>query len=290
MPGEAAPRGPAPDYKLIAPRPLCGALGAEIAGVDLSQPLSGALFAEIEAAFHEHIVLVFPGQHWTPAQQVAFTGRFGPVEEHPLRSRPGLPEQPEVLVLVNKPGTRGARNDIWHSDISFWETPPLGSVLYGIEVPEGYGDTMFCNMAAAYEALSPALRAVLRPLRALHSAAGLAARNNAGDNNASPIAQVPDPVSHPVVRTHPGSGKLALYVNPWFTERFEGMTAEESRPLLDFLAAQATRPENVYRHRWRQGDVVMWDNRAAMHYAIRDYDENQVRIMHRTTALGDRPV
>src|SRR3546814_127571 len=266
MPGQGAPRGSAPSFKQIAPRPLCGALGAEIAGIDLSQPLSDALFAEIEAAFHEHIVLVFPKQHWTPAQQVAFTGRFGPVEEHPLRSRPGLPEQPAVLVLVNQPGTRGARNDIWHSDISFSETPPLGSVLYALQVPEGYGDTMFCNMAAAYANLSPALQAMLRPMKALHSAAGLAARNNAGDNNASPIAQVPDPVEHPVVRTHPGNGRLALYVNPWFTERFSGMTAAESRPLLDFLAAEAPRPENVYRHRWRQHDVVLWDNRTAMHY------------------------
>jgi taurine dioxygenase len=290
MPGRAAPHADAPTFKLIAPRPLCGALGAAIAGVDLSQPLSDALFAEIEAAFHEHVVLVFPDQHWTPAQQVAFTARFGPVEEHPLRSRAGLPEQPEVLVLVNKPGTRGARNDIWHSDISFSETPPLGSVLYALQVPEGYGDTMFCNMARAYAQLSPALRELLRPLTALHSAAGLAARNNAGDNNASPITSVPAPAEHPVVRTHPGNGRLALYVNPWFTERFSGMTAEESRPLLDFLAVHATRPENVYRHRWRQHDVVMWDNRAAMHYAVRDYDESQVRIMHRTTALGDRPV
>jgi taurine dioxygenase len=290
MPSRAAPHADAPTFKLIAPRPLCGALGAAIAGVDLSQPLSDALFAEIEAAFHEHVVLVFPDQHWTPAQQVAFTARFGPVEEHPLRSRAGLPEQPEVLVLVNKPGDRGARNDIWHSDISFSETPPLGSVLYGLQVPEGYGDTMFCNMVAAYAALSPALQAMLRPLKALHSAAGLAARNNAGDNNARPITQLPEPAEHPVVRTHPGNGRLALYVNPWFTERFSGMTVEESRPLLDFLAKQATRPENVYRHRWRQHDVVMWDNRAAMHYAVRDYDENRIRIMHRTTALGDRPV
>jgi taurine dioxygenase len=289
MPGQAAPQSTT-TYKHIAPRALTGALGAEIAGLDLSRPLDDAVFAEVEAAFHEHVVLVFPDQQWTPAQQVAFTARFGPVEEHPLRSRPGLPEHPEVLVLVNKPGTRGARNDIWHSDISFSETPPLGSVLYGLQIPEGRGDTMFCNMVRAYETLSPALQALLRPLSALHSAAGLAQRNNAGDNNASPIAQVPDPVEHPVVRTHPGNGKLALYINPWFTERFAGMTREESRPLIDFLCAEATRPENVYRHRWRPRDVVMWDNRAAMHYAVRDYDETMVRIMHRTTALGDRPV
>jgi taurine dioxygenase len=290
MPGSAAPQGRPSPFKHIAPRPLCGALGAEIAGLDLSQPLSDEVFAEVEAAFHEHVVLVFPDQHWTPAQQIAFTARFGPVEEHPLRSRPGLPEHPEVLVLMNKPGTRGARNDIWHSDISFSETPPLGSVLYALQVPEGYGDTMFCNMARAYALLSPAMQDLLRPLRALHSAAGLAARNNTGDNNASPIASVPDAVEHPAVRTHPCNGRLALYVNPWFTERFAGMTVAESRPLLDFLAAEATRPENVYRHRWRQHDVVMWDNRAAMHYAVRDYDEDRVRVMHRTTALGDRPV
>lgn len=290
MAGQTAPQGSQTPFKRIAPRPLCGALGAEITGVDLSQPLDDALFAEIQAAYHEYIVLVFPEQDWTPAQQVAFTARFGPVEEHPLRSRPGLAEHPEVLVLLNKPGTRGARNDIWHSDISFSETPPLGSVLHALQVPEGHGDTMFCNMVKAYAALSPALQAMLRPLKALHSAAGLAARNNAGDNNASPIASVPEPIEHPVVRTHPGNGCLALYVNPWFTERFAGMTVAESRPLLDYLAAEATRPENVYRHRWRRHDVVMWDNRAAMHYAVRDYDEHQVRILHRTTAVGDRPV
>ncbi len=290
MPGLAAPGHNTPSYRRIDPRPRCGALGAEIAGVDLAQPLDDETFAEIEAAFHQYVVLVFPDQDLSPDQQVAFTARFGPVEEHPLRSRPGLPDQPAVLVLVNKPGTRGARNDIWHSDISFSETPPLGSVLYGLEVPEGYGDTMFCNMISAYANLSPAMQKMLRPLTALHSAAGLAARNNAGDNNASPIAEVPDAVEHPVVRTHPGSGALALYINPWFTERFTGMTPEESRPLIDFLCNQATRPENVYRHRWRRHDVVMWDNRAAMHYAVRDYDETKVRIMHRTTALGDRPV
>src|SRR3546814_20569284 len=115
---------------------------------------------------------------------------------------------------------------------------------------------------------------MLRPMKALHSAAGLAARNNAGDNNASPIAQVPDPVEHPVVRTHPGNGRLALYVNPWFTERFSGMTAAESRPLLDFLAAEATRPENVYRHRWRPHDVVVWDNRPAKPHAGRGSDSD----------------
>src|SRR3546814_13466043 len=121
---------------------------------------------------------------------------------------------------------------------------------------------MFCNMAAAYANLSPALQAMLRPMKALHSAAGLAARNNAGDNNASPIAQVPDPVEHTVVRTHPGNGRLALSVNPWFTARFLGMPAAESRPLLDFLAAEGTRPATVYRPRWRPRAGGQWGHRA----------------------------
>lgn len=290
MPGEARLEETRTSYRHIEPKPRTGALGAEIAGVDLSQPLGDEVFGEIEAAFHEHVVLVFPDQQLTPTQQIAFTARFGPVEEHPLRSRPGMEDHPEILVLTNKPGERAPRNDIWHSDISFAERPPLGSVLYGLQVPEGRGDTMFCNMVKAFAELSPAMQEMLRPLKALHSAAGLAARNNAGNSNANKIAEVPAAVEHPVVRTHPGNGRPALYINPWFTERFSGMTVEESRPLIDFLCARATRPENVYRHRWRQRDVVMWDNRAAMHYAVRDYDENEVRIMHRTTALGDRPV
>lgn len=270
-------------------RPLSGAMGAEITGVDLAAEMDEGLFAQIRQAFLDHIVLVFPDQDLTPAAQIAFTARFGPVEEHPLRSRVGLPEHPEVLVMVNRPGERAARNDIWHSDISFAPMPPLGSVLYALEVPEGRGDTMFCNMVRAFENLSPGMQRMLRGLRALHSAEGLARRNNEEVNNGLPIATVPDPVEHPVVRTHPDTGRPALFVNPWFTERFSDMTVAESRPLIEFLSGEATRPENVYRHRWRRHDVLMWDNRAAMHYAVRDFDERAVRIMHRTTAAGDRP-
>jgi len=271
-------------------QPLCGALGAEISGLDLSKDLDDATFAAVQQAFHDHIVLVFPDQEIAPAQQVAFTARFGPVEEHPLRSRVGLPDHPEVLVMVNRPGERAARNDFWHSDISFSEKPPLGSVLYGLEVPEGFGDTMFCNMEKALQNLSPGMQSMLGGLTALHSAEGLIRRNNEEENNGLPIADLPQPAEHPVVRTHPGTGRKSLFINPWFTESFAGMTAAESRPLIDFLCAEATKPENVYRHRWRRHDVLMWDNRVAMHYAVRDYDENAVRIMHRTTAAGDRPV
>lgn len=270
--------------------PVAGAMGAEIRGLDLSQPLDEATFAALHAAFLEHIVLVFPDQDLSPEAQVAFTARFGPVEPHPLTSRRGVEGHPEILVIENRPGTRGARNDTWHSDISFSQTPPALSVLHGIAVPEGKGDTMFCNMVAAWDDLSESLRDLLRPLRAEHSALYLARRNADPDNNARSIEALPEAVLHPVCRRHPESGRETLFVNPAFTHRFEDMSDEESAPLLDFLAGHASRPENVYRHHWRRGDVVMWDNRAAMHYGVYDYGDGDERYMHRTTAAGDRPV
>ena len=267
---------------------LSGALGAEVRGANLAE-LSAEDLAEIREAFVEHVVLAFRGQTLTPDQQVALTANFGPVEPHPLRSRAGREGHPEVLVLENKPGQAGARNDWWHSDISFGEIPPGASVLYCIKATEGYGDTMFCNMYTAYEELSDGLKRMLSPLTALHDSAKLALRNNAADSDAQPIAEIPPPAEHPVLRRHPKSGRLALYVNPYFTSRFSGMTPEESQPLLEYLYGQATRSENVYRHNWRPGDVVMWDNRCAMHYGVYDYSDESPRLMNRTTARGDKP-
>jgi taurine dioxygenase len=244
----------------------------------------------IKEAFHENIVLLFRKQNLTPAQHVDFTSFFGPVEAHPLGSREGAQAQPEILVLENRADTPAPRNDFWHSDISFAECPPLGSVLHALEVPgEGLGDTLFCNMYKVFEELSQGLQNTLEGLRALHSAEALVMRNNADDNNAKPISAIPDLVSHPVVRTHPETGRKALYVNPYFTESFEGWTPAESRLLLDWLNQLATRQENIYRHRWRKGDVLMWDNRCAMHYAVYDYG-SKPRLFHRATAAGDRPV
>ncbi len=192
-------------------------------------------------------------------------------------------------MLENRRGSRGARNDFWHSDISYAERPPMASALYALEVPEGYGDTLWCNMVAAYERLSDGLKDLLATLKAMHSAELLARRAAAGDNNSRGF-ELPAPVAHPVVRTHPESGQRALYVNPAYTTRFEDMTEAESGPLLDFLYARATPEENVYRHHWRPGDLVLWDNRTTMHYAVYDYDDTQPRLMHRTTAAGDVPV
>ena len=270
-------------------KPLSGALGAELTGVDLAGPLDEGAVSVIKQAFHEHLVLLFRGQELTPADQIAFTQIFGPVEPHPLAPRRGVEGHPEVLVLENKKGTPGARNDFWHSDISFAEKPPACSVLYARTITEGCGDTMFCNMYRAYEELSEGMRRMLDGLTAMHTSAAIAERSRAGRSDARPIAGIPPPVEHPVARTHPETGRPALYVNPYFTSHFAGMTGEESRPLLEFLYQRATRPENALWHRWREGDLLLWDNRCTMHYAVYDYDDTKPRLMNRTTAGGDRP-
>lgn len=269
----------------LATRPLSGALGVEISGVDLSKPLGGARFAEIRELFNENVVILLRSQKLKPADLVRFIGGFGAPEPHPLGSRRGLDQFPQVMVLENAKGKLGPRNDIWHSDISYGEVPPLGSALYAIEVTDGRADTMFTNMYAAYEGLSPGLRGTLDGLRAVHTAEPLVREVP----SRLAVKQAPPGVEHPVVRTHPETGRKALYVNPWFTSHFVGWTAEESRPLLEYLAAIATRHENIYRHHWRVGDFLMWDNRAAMHYGVRDYDDTMPRLMWRVTAAGDRP-
>lgn len=264
---------------------LSGALGVEIGGVDLSRPLDAATFAEIRDLFHENIVIVFPGQKLEPQDLVRFIEQFGAAEPHPLGSRRGLERFPQVMVLENRKGKLGPRNDLWHSDISYGEIPPLGSALYAIEVPQGHADTMFNNMYAAYEKLSPGLRATLDTLQAVHTAEPLVREVPSRLS----VKQAPPGVVHPVVRTHPETGRKALYVSPWFTSHFVGWTVDESQALLEYLIAQATQHENIYRHHWRVGDFMMWDNRCAMHYGVRDYDDNMPRFLWRVTAAGDRP-
>lgn len=269
--------------------PVNGALGARIEGVNLSAPLSNAERDGILDAFYSYHVIVFPNQDLTPEQQVRFTELLGPALPHPLSTRRTIEDWPQVLVLENRPGLRGAPNDYWHSDISHMKTPPLASLLHAREIPEGRGDTMFSNMCAAYDDLSDGLKTTLSELRALHSGEATRARAAAERSDALPIQDVPPPTSHPVVRHLPEKDRRALFVNPHFTTGFEGMTREESAPLMNQLIAGATRPENVYRHRWNAGDFLVWDNRAVMHYAVRDYDEAMVRLMHRTTAGGPVP-
>jgi taurine dioxygenase len=270
-------------------RPLTGGIGMEVLGVDLSRPLTNAESDAVQAALFSHCCLLFRGQDLAPEAQLRFTELFGTAEPHPLNTRPTVPGFPQVLILQNRPGLRGARNDYWHSDISHAPRPPSASILHAREVPQGRGDTMICNMYAAWEQLSEGMQAMLAPMRALHSGEVTARRAAAERTDALPIAEVPPPSAHPVARTHPHTGRKALFVNPHFVTGFEDMTAQESAPLLDFLVRHATRPENVYRHRWAVGDVLMWDNRCTMHYAVRDYDESMPRLMHRTTAGGETP-
>lgn len=269
----------------LTTRPLSGALGVEILGIDLAKSMDPAVFAAIRDLFNANVVILLRGQKLQPADLVRFMEGFGPAEPHPLGSRRGLEQYPQVMVLENAKGKLGPRNDIWHSDISYGEVPPLGSALYAIEVTDGHADTMFTNMYAAYEGLSQGLRTTLEGLRAVHTAEPLVREVPSRLS----IKQAPPGVEHPVVRTHPESGRKALYVNPWYTTHFVGWTAEESRPLLEYLTAIATRHENIYRHHWRVGDFLMWDNRAAMHYGVRDYDDSMPRFMWRVTAAGDRP-
>lgn len=264
-------------------RPLGPALGALAEGLDLSQPLSGPVADALRRALAERLVLLFRGQDLEPERQIAFTRLFGPVEPHPLPTHRD-PEHPELLVLRNEPGHAGRRNDVWHTDITFAAAPPAVSVLQAMCVPPVGGDTMFSNLEAVFASFSPGFRRFLTGLRAEHSGETEARTRGAGNGGAGDRTAV-----HPVVRRHPATGAPCLFTNPYFTTRFAGMTVEESRRLIDYLADAATRPEHVYRHRWQAGDVLVWDNRATMHYAVHDYDETMPRLMRRTTAGGAPP-
>ena len=270
-------------------RPGSGALGAVIDGLDIGK-LNPDQVDAVRAALDEHSVLVFPGQELTPAEQIAFTKLFGPVEQHPLYRSAILRGYPEILVLEHKKDQWvNGRNDVWHSDVTFSERPPLGSVLYCRAITEGFGDTLFCSMRRAYDNLSPGLQQMLENLSAEHSSSRMVERNNSESYNVR-MESVPPPVNHPVVRTNQSNGKKSLFVNPIYTTCLAGMTEAESDPILNYLYQQATRPDNIYRHRWKIGDVVMFDNRCAMHYVVIDYGPDMHRLMHRTTVGGEMPV
>ena len=267
-------------------KPLTPTIGAELHGIDLSEELSEAAIAAVRQALLDWKVIFFRDQDITRAQHIAFARRFGDLEIHP--ATPKDQPDPEVLRIEHGPNSRGQEN-AWHSDVTWRATPSLGSILRSIEIPPVGGDTLFANMYAAYEALSDGLKATLGTLRAVHSAAhvfGAKSAYGAGDQKAlSGHSDLPESV-HPVIITHPGSGRKALYVNPSFTLRFEGWTAEESKPLLDYLYAHAQRPDFVHRFSWKPGSVAFWDNRATWHLAMNDYHGHR-RLMHRITIAGE---
>lgn len=266
-------------------RKISGTLGAELSGVDLSANLSDGVIAQIRAALVEHQVIFFRDQTLTPAQQVDFGKRFGPLNIHPYVA--GMADHPEVMEIIKEPADKTNFGGGWHSDTSFLERPAIGSILYAIEIPEWGGDTLFASQAAAYDALTPGLKATLEGLNAVHSAGReySAAGHSAQKRGSMSVVEAEGAVGefiHPVVLTHPENGRKALYVNPAFTMRFEGWSARESKPLLDFLFDHCRQEARTCRFAWTPGSVAFWDNRSVWHYALNDYP-GQRRHMRRVT-------
>jgi taurine dioxygenase len=274
-------------YRYIEVAPIAGALGAEIAGVDLSQPLPDEVLAEIRQAWLDHLVIFFRGQKLTPAQQLAFSRRFGEPMEYPHLK--GLAEFPLITPVVKLENERVNFGGIWHSDTSYLERPPMASMLYAIEIPPYGGDTLFANQYLAYEALSGELRKRLDTLIGINSSLKADASRTREDRlRAAGVESKVLIGEHPVVRTHPETGRKALYVNVGHTTHFKGMTEEESRPLLGFLFRHQIQPEFTCRFRWEAGSLAFWDNRCAQHNAVNDYQGFR-RVMHRVTLAGERP-
>jgi len=271
-------------------------LGAEVTGLDLSRSLSSDDFRRLHRAHLDHHVLVFRDQHITPAQQVEFSRRFGELQIHVLRNFQ-LPEQPEVLIVSNirendKPIGLGDAGHYWHSDLSYKATPSLGSMLHAQELPSEGGDTLFSNQHTAWEALPEALKREVEGLQAVHWYLAryeeLRQRNPFRPKLTQEQIDEVKPVSHPVVRTHPETGRKALFVSEHFTTRILGVSEGRSRELLDALFDHSTRAEHVYRHAWQPHDMVFWDNRSLMHLAAGCPDHLR-RKLYRTTIEGDVP-
>lgn len=279
-------------YRCIKVSPLSPSLGAEIAGVDLSTPLEAPIADEIRRAFLEHQVVFFRGQVLTSAQLVAATELFGPIGTYPFAA--AIPEHPQVIAVVKEPHQTTNFGGIWHSDTPYLVRPALGSVLYAVAVPEVGGDTIWANGYRAWDTLSEGLRTVLAPMRAVHSAGKNKGKLRA-DHMRSGAMQVQyedamdiTEAEHPVARTHPETGRTALYVSPAHTTRFSGWTEAESAPLLDFLFRHMTQEDNTCRFRWTNGALAVWDNRCTLHYPLNDY-HGQRRVMHRVTIEGEQP-
>jgi len=281
---EHAPR---PDAGLSI-APLSPTIGAEIAGVDLSQPVTGEQRAALYQALLDWKVLFFRDQQITRAQHVAFARLFGDLEVHPFA--PKAEDFPEVLPIAHNAERPGHEN-IWHSDVTWRLEPSLGSVLRCIDCPDLGGDTLFSDMYAAYEGLPTGIREEIDAMTAIHDFPGFRARMRERGVSEEEIEEhnkrYPNP-EHPVVRTHPNTGRKALYVNAAFTQCIDGMKEADSQRLLDYLYRQAATPEYQCRFRWSPNAIAFWDNRSAQHYATSDYWPNE-RRMERVTIIGDKP-
>jgi len=280
--------GRKPEMEALSLKPLTPSIGAEIEGVDLGVPLDEATREALRAALLEWKVIFFRDQDITTEQHLDFARNFGPLEVHPFA--PHKPGYPEVLAITHDRDNRGKENT-WHSDVTWRIEPSLGSVLRAIEVPQVGGDTLFADMYAAYEGLSDAVKQKIEGRVAIHDfvhfRAGMRKRGVSEEKIEEFNKTYPKPV-HPVVRTHPETGRKGLYVNAAFTTHIDGLDEQESKSLLAHLYAQASIPEYQCRFRWRKNSIAFWDNRASQHYAVSDYWP-AVRRMERVTIVGDRP-
>ena len=276
-------------------RPVAPACGAEVFGLDLANPPADAM-RSVADALARHAVLFFRDQRLTPEQQLEVTRRFGDILRVPYIRH--LEAYPDIIAVLKEADERGISTfgGTWHSDFSFLDAPPSLTLLYALELPALGGDTLWASQYAAYDALSAGLRRLLDPLRAIQTAwphgtrgpgPGTAVSRSIGMVRNDPAAD--REIVQPVVRVHPVTGRRALFVNPVYTERFEGMTVDESRRLLQYLFGHATRAEFTCRLRWAPGTLAVWDNRCLLHLAINDYDGSR-RLLHRTTVAGERPV
>ena len=274
-------------YRHIEVRRITGALGAEVRGIDASRELPDEAIDELRAAYLEHLVIVLRGQKLAPPQLVAFAGRFGEPMEYPQLK--GLPECPLVTPVIKLEHERVNFGGVWHSDTTYLERPPMGSMLYALETPPHGGDTLFANQYLAYEALSDGLKETLARLVGVNSSMKAEVSRSREDRlREAGVEQKTLIGEHPVVRTHPETGRKALYVNLGHTAAFKGWSEQESAPLLEFLFAHQVRPEFTCRLHWEPGSLAFWDNRCAQHNPVNDYHGFR-RVMHRVTLAGDTP-
>jgi taurine dioxygenase len=272
--------------------PLSWAIGAEIRGVDMRRPLAAADVARVRRAWLDHLILLFRGQDITPEQHIRFSRCFGPIEEYPLVHYQ-LPGHPEIFLLSNEPKdgkpseTRNAARH-WHSDLSFTTNPSTGALLRCVKIPRIGGTTMWANQYMAYETLSPAFQRLIEPLSAVHELFSKTRDLQNLDQGQVRDMKTANPrVIQRVVRTHPETGRKALYVSVAVTTHIVGMSQDESDAILEFLFAHQTRLEFTYRHQWQPNDIVMWDNRCTLHMAVADHDHSESRVMQRTTITGE---
>ncbi len=282
-------------YRHLDVQKISGSLGADVRGVDLSTDVSDEVLAELRAALLDNLVIAIRDQDITPDQQLAFARRWGDIHLHPFVE--GMPDYPEILAIIKRPTDKKNFGGSWHTDQMFSPSPAMGTMLYAKEVPSAGGDTMFTNQYLAYESLSDGMKALAGQLRTV--CVGDNSKSHNGQSRKERYSRqmsemkVKDPGDaqttsvHPLVRTHPETGRKSLFIGG-HVQHFDGMTDEESQPLIDFFMKQSIRPEFTCRVRWETGTLTFWDNRCVQHFAVNDYPA-ETRIMHRITVCGDVP-